>query len=576
LADFNKPYLERVLKPLSSALGQSKAANLLFESFEKLGLSPFTLDASGYHELVVSLYGRLAEDKLIDNETLKRLSTNWDLDKVPESEVLGPQTDSPERTIALPDDPKSMCQTVLDTVLKGTLAKFQVSDESNEMQRSVSKAMGLVMNSISKLKDPSTGLYSRQATAFLAAQLERYERITAFSRQLNTVDMERLREKIKLLPDVLAVDDVAVLVADESGTFEPFYVSMEEVADDFTMGLLLASLAEEAGKRRGVVSGFEETFADMYHDSIASAGFSPYWLAFPLLIEDKFLGAVIAFGESSDIWTEDETNAIMRVCNHLASALQSCIHYKNVKNLEERLDRELRGVGTVQKRLLPEVLPQIPGCEVWAFYQPSGRASGDYYDVVKTSEGTLSFIVADVSGHGAPAAVVMAMSKTAFRLLLAQGTPIEHMFPKFNDYLCDNLSADMFVTAMGGSIDVAAGLLQYISAGHSPAILLQAKTGECEVLSEHGILLGVLPGQEFPATSVRIAQGDKLIIYTDGITEAKNGANEEFGEKRLIEAIKQASASSAEEMANNIIDAVTKHTNGLAPNDDRTLLIFSF
>jgi len=213
LADFNKPYLERVLKPLSSALGQSKAANLLFESFEKLGLSPFTLDASGYHELVVSLYGRLAEDKLIDNETLKRLSTNWDLDKVPESEVLGPQTDSPERTIALPDDPKSMCQTVLDTVLKGTLAKFQVSDESNEMQRSVSEAMGLVMNSISKLKDASTGLYSRQATAFLAAQLERYERITAFSRQLNTVDMERLREKIKLLPDVLAVDDVAVLVA---------------------------------------------------------------------------------------------------------------------------------------------------------------------------------------------------------------------------------------------------------------------------------------------------------------------------------------------------------------------------
>lgn len=576
MADFNKPYLERVLKPLFSVLGQPKAADLLFESFEELGLSPFTLDASGYHELVVSLYGRLAEDRLIDSKTLKHLSSNWDLDKVPESEVLGSESDSIGRTVVLPADPKSMCETVSGAVLKGTLAKFQVSDQSNEMQRNVSNAMGLMTNSISKLKEASTDLYSHQTGAFLAAQLERYERMTAFSSQINTVDMQRLREKIKLLPDVLAVDNVAMFVADESGAFEPFYISMEEVAEDFSVGLLLASLAEEAGKRRGVVSGFEEALADIYHDSIASAGISPFWVAFPLLVEDTFLGAVIVFGESSDIYTEDETNAIMRVCNHLASALQSCIHYKSVKNLEERLDSELRGVGTVQKRLLPEVLPQLPGCEVWAFYQPSGRASGDYYDVVKTPEGTLSFIVADVSGHGAPAAVVMSMSKTAFRLFLSQGTSIERMFPKFNDYLCDNLSADMFVTAMGGSIDVAAGLLQYISAGHSPAILSQARTGECAVLGEHGILLGVLPGQEFPPTSVRIDKGDKLIIYTDGITEARNDLNEEFGQERLIEAIKKASASSAEELANDIIGAVTKHTSGLEPNDDMTLLIFSF
>ena len=576
MADFRTPYLNRVLRPLFSALGAARATTLLYECFDELGLSPFTLKAAAYYELVLALYGRLKQEGLIDDDSIERLSKNWDVESIRESEILGAEPDDTEEAIVLPADAESICKTISEAVLGGSLTKFRTADEPNDTQKLVSDAMGLVFNSISGLKEQDANPYSAQAGALLATQLERYERITAFSRHINTVDIERLREKTALLPDVLAVNEVAMLIADEQGAYEPFFISMERAADDFSVALLLASLAEEVAARRSVVSGFEQECADSYQESVVAAGFPPHWVAFPLLMEDNFLGAVIVFDESSDIYTEDEVNAILRVCNHIASALQSCIHHTNVRKLQQRLDDELRGVGSVQKRLLPETLPRLPGCEVSAYYQPSGRASGDYYDVVKISDNTLSFIVADVSGHGAPAAVVMAMSKTAFRLLLSQGTSIDQMFPEFNNLLCDNLAPDMFITAMGGTIDTSSGELKYISAGHTPAVLSRAETGECEMLTEHDMLLGVLPDQEFSSTPLKVEKGDRLIVYTDGITEAKDDADEEFGIARLIEAVKKASDTSAGDVAHSIIAAVTEYTGGKEPNDDMTLLIFSF
>jgi len=576
LADFRRPYVNRILRPLFSALGSSRATALLYECFDEIRLSPFTLNASGYHELALALYGRLKQEQLIDDDSIERLSDNWGLDSVSESELSHAEPAAEEEAIILPSDAESLCRIVSDAVLRGSLAKFRTGDDPSETQRIVSDVMGLVLSSISKLKEEGANPYSTQAGALLATQLERYERITAFSRHINTIDVERLREKIALLPDVLAVRDVAMFVADESGAYEPFYVSMAQAADDLGLGLLLASLAEEVATRRSIISGFEQEFADSYHDSIVAAGFSPHWVAFPLLIEDRFLGALMVFDESNVIYTEDESNVILRVCNHIASALQSCIQHENVKNLQQLLDDELRGVGSVQKRLLPETLPKLPGCEVSAYYRPSGRASGDYYDIVKTSDDTLSFIVADVSGHGAPAAVVMAMSKTAFRLLLLRETSADQMFPEFNDFLCDNLSPDMFVTALGGTIDVSAGILKYASAGHTPAVLSRGETGECEMLSKHSMLLGVLPDQKFPSTKVKIEKGDRLIVYTDGFTESKNETGEQFGVRRLTEAIKKASDSPAGDVMHSIILAVTDHMGGQLPDDDMTLLVFSF
>ncbi|MBN1592957.1 MAG: PP2C family protein-serine/threonine phosphatase [Candidatus Coatesbacteria bacterium] len=576
MVDFRVPYLNRVLKPLISLLGGAKATKLLYECFADLGLTPFILKPATYHELVQALTERLKEQHLADDAAIESLSNNWSIDAIAEDEVLS-LDDTTDEKVILPSDADSICRFLSDAALKGSVAGFTVGDdEPNEAQKAVLDATGLVLNSISKLKENDESPYSAQAGTLLATQLERYERITAFSRNINTVDMDRLREKMTLLADVLAVGEVAVFTSSDSGSYEPFYVSVEGALDDFEVSLLLASIAEEVALRRNVVSGFEQELENSYQESVISAGLPQYWAAFPLLMENDFLGAVIVFDDANDIYTEDEANAILRVCNHIASALQSCIHHAKVRKLQQMLDDELRGVGSVQKRLLPEILPKLKGCEVSAYYQPSGRASGDYYDVVRTSESSLSFVVADVSGHGAPAAVVMAMSKTAFRLLLSQMNSLDSMFPVFNNFLCDNLAPDMFVTAMGGIIDTTNGEIRYTSAGHNPAIIARAETKTCELLDEHDMLLGVLPDQQFTTSTCRFSRGDKLIVYTDGITEAKGNGGEEFGLPRLIEAIKKASNTSSVDVARSIISAVTIHMQGQPPHDDMTLLIFSF
>ena len=144
MADFRKPYVNRVLSPLFSALGSARATALLYECFEELRLSPFTLNASGYHELALALYGRLKQERLIDDDTIERISGNWGLDSVSESEVFDVEPDAEEESIVLPSDAESICKTVSGAALRGSLAKFQAVDEPNDTQRMVSNLMGLV------------------------------------------------------------------------------------------------------------------------------------------------------------------------------------------------------------------------------------------------------------------------------------------------------------------------------------------------------------------------------------------------------------------------------------------------
>ncbi|MCD6328316.1 SpoIIE family protein phosphatase [bacterium] len=576
MADFSRAYLRRVKQPLFSKLGSSQAKSLLFEVFCELNLSPFNLSASDYHILVTVLEERLEQRQLVNAKMLSHLKGDWSVDSVTEIEVLGDESETSSDKEELPSEPESLCEAISDAAISGSLAGFRLPSNPSPMQQSVLQFMQLVLNTISTLKEQTEGPEVMRANELVAAQLERYERITAFSRQINTLDMEYLRKKLALLPYVLGVEDVAVLVFGADGLCEPFYVSVEGAESDLGMSMLLASLAEETVKRCGVISGFEPEFASSYQDVILDAGFSSNWLAIPLLIEDVFLGAVIVFDDSNDLYTEDEVNVIVRVCNHMASALQSCLQHKNVGLLRQRLDDELQGVGSVQEKLLPQTLPKTRGCEIAAFYKPSGRASGDYYDVKKISDTVISFMVADVSGHGAPAAVVMAMCKTAFRLFLKQHLPISKMLPQFNDFLCSTLNPEMFVTAVAGRIDIQSGVLEYVSAGHCPAILIRGATGKHELLTNRDVILGVLPNQTYNSTSVPLRKGDRLVFYTDGVTEAVDEDGSAFGTDMLIETIENAPSLSAEELIGKIVTTVIDFMGSVDPDDDITLLVFSF
>jgi sigma-B regulation protein RsbU (phosphoserine phosphatase) len=256
------------------------------------------------------------------------------------------------------------------------------------------------------------------------------------------------------------------------------------------------------------------------------------------------------------------TNLVLR--NQLASAL-------------EALDRELQAVGEIQRSLLPATLPDIPGFELAAHYQTSARAGGDYYDFFPLDGGGWGIFIADVSGHGTPAAVLMAITHA-----IAHAKPGTHTPPALLlDYLNDRLTRSYtrggtFVTAFYAVLDPGQRTLTYCRAGHNPPRLV--RKGSVLSLDETGSLpMGILSGQQFEQSTVALEPGDLLLLYTDGIVEAaaparSSGGRDFFGTERLDALLLDCSAASAAECVQRVTEALSAFCGGMTPVDDQTLI----
>jgi sigma-B regulation protein RsbU (phosphoserine phosphatase) len=259
-------------------------------------------------------------------------------------------------------------------------------------------------------------------------------------------------------------------------------------------------------------------------------------------------------------------NLVLR--NQLAGALES-------------LDRELQTVGQIQKSLLPAELPQIAGFEVAAFYQTSARAGGDYYDFFPLDGNGFGMFIADVSGHGTPAAVLMAITHA-----IAHGEPGTHTPPSallghLNNSLARAYTRDgTFVTAFYAVLDPVTRQLCYSTAGHNPPRLLRG--GKVIVLDKSGGLpMGIIDGEDYSQSSIGIEPGDLLVLYTDGITEARSPRTasepgELFGTDRMDHAIRNVfafTATTAQACIDRIRADVAIFTANAPPTDDQTLIV---
>jgi phosphoserine phosphatase RsbU/P len=256
------------------------------------------------------------------------------------------------------------------------------------------------------------------------------------------------------------------------------------------------------------------------------------------------------------------TNLVLR--NQLAGALSS-------------LDQELKVVGDIQRSLLPSELPSIAGFELAAHYMTSARAGGDYYDFFPLHGRGWGLFIADVSGHGTPAAVLMAITHAIAHAQPGTHAPPAALLGYLNDRLARSYTrAGTFVTAFYAVLDATSGVLTYSRAGHNPPRLVR----DDRVLSLDGVgalPLGIAEGQKYAQASVTLERGDLLLLYTDGITEAMaplKGARSPqlFGIERLDEVLKACRAESAETCVRRIRDAVTAFSEGAPPTDDQTLI----
>jgi len=256
----------------------------------------------------------------------------------------------------------------------------------------------------------------------------------------------------------------------------------------------------------------------------------------------------------------------------LLRTLRSQIEQGQLKRNELRKEREeVEDARAVSQALLPQHMPQIPGLEIATTSQAVRQLSGDYFDFIEPGEGKLAICIADVVGKGVPAALLMSNVQASVRALAAESPEPADLTAKLNRSVCRNTTAGRFVTFCYCVVDMKANKITYTNAGHCAPMLLHAD-GAVSRLETGGGVLGVFPEWQYQQAVIPLAPGDRLLLFTDGVTEACNERDEEFGEERLAELASALRDRSAHELRNRIVQAVSSFTGGRA-QDDATLVV---
>jgi phosphoserine phosphatase RsbU/P len=200
-------------------------------------------------------------------------------------------------------------------------------------------------------------------------------------------------------------------------------------------------------------------------------------------------------------------------------------------------EEELNRAREIQQALLPRQIPQIEGFEIAGTWEPARIVGGDYFDVIELSEQKLGICIADVVGKGVPAALFMANVQAAVRAYASESASPARVCEQINSVVCANITAEKFVTLFYGILDAKQKSMKYVSAGH-PRPILKNASGEVTQLDNGGAVLGVFPNWKYEDSVVQLAPGDRLVLFTDGITEASRPDGEQFGEEGLIRLIK--------------------------------------
>ncbi len=268
----------------------------------------------------------------------------------------------------------------------------------------------------------------------------------------------------------------------------------------------------------------------------------------------------------------------MKSCNQALEEtvreLEASREIIRLKALEEqkKSEQELALAQQTQESLLPRSLPQFESFHIHAFNQPTRYVGGDFYDFLQLSSGEWMGVLADVSGKGMSAALLSSMVLGALNMEFRSGTEPQDVLKRVNQLLCDKSLASQFVTLFLFLMRPG-GEGQFISAGHNPAYLFRAATGEIEKLTPDAFALGMFQSASFQSRNFYLDGGDLLIVYSDGLTDAENPQEEMFGEGRLMEIIKREAPAGSRAVEQAILKGIAEFTQSMPQTDDITLVV---
>ncbi len=294
-------------------------------------------------------------------------------------------------------------------------------------------------------------------------------------------------------------------------------------------------------------------------------------IAVPLTIKNDIFGVMlIEEDENARRFRSRRLEIINGIAQQAALAIQNDLLQQEMV-VRERLETEVQLARQIQQTFIPSVLPTHPNWQIAARWRTARQVGGDFYDVIELPENKLGIFIADVADKGMPAALFMALTRTLMRAAIVETSSPAEALRRVNDSLLPDTQQGMFITAVYGELDLAAGTFRYVNAGHNPPFWVKTD-GSLDKLTRTAIALGVMEQPLVEEKTIFIAKGDTLLLYTDGLTEAFSPDGDLFGEGRLLEAMASLSAGTAEEVIQSIEECLNDFVDPLPLADDMTML----
>jgi sigma-B regulation protein RsbU (phosphoserine phosphatase) len=291
----------------------------------------------------------------------------------------------------------------------------------------------------------------------------------------------------------------------------------------------------------------------------------------PIISNDEVIGVFDLESDELNAYSNDDLDVLMLLASQVAIIIEKVMLHEQLIE-KKRLQGQLEVARQVQLELLPPRDPELPGYDISAYNFPTEEVSGDYYDWVRIYDDEIGIVIADVSGKGVPAAILMAFLRSSLRAATHIGYATNISLSKVNYLLWESIERNQFVTAFHAILDASNRTLSYSNAGHNPPLLINAK-GEASVIEYGEQPLGMFPDTRYHQYHLLLEPGDVLVLYTDGVTEASNPDGVEFGRDRLVQAVKDNYDRPARELIASMEMAVLEWTGNRGANDDITFFV---
>lgn len=294
-------------------------------------------------------------------------------------------------------------------------------------------------------------------------------------------------------------------------------------------------------------------------------------LCVPLKVKDRMIGLISLFNKKEEAFTPDDQRLVAIIAMQSAQVIENARLYEEEKKLQQ-MEEDLKTARNIQRSLLPKENPSLPDIDIVGFTHPAREVGGDYYDFINIDQDRLAIVIADVSGKGMPAALLMANLQATLRgQALTNHTPKECV-AKSNSLLCRSVEKGKFVTLFYGILNTKEKSLTYTNAGHCYPLIFDPER-KLKKLEKSGLILGMLDNYPYQEEKIILQPEELILLYTDGITEAFNKENEQFEEERLIKVVQENFHLKAKDISQQILNHVIDFQEDVSQSDDLTLVV---